>query len=333
MLARLRGPRRLSLVTLVLFVACTPRVRPEEPPESRSGAQPGARSSAPETEPVTNAPGPPGKYCEILFDRAIACASPEEQKNSQFEVDLYNSMEICFQSAREPEEEEAYLACAAKSSCDEYRRCRSAVNDKLWALRIERTIEDALQRGERMDSALSHCNNDDIRDAAVKKQCGDVYKKALEAGTKELEDVRDAGDATYSSIDCDEHEDTAARVSPEAKRKAEALCKEVNASEEARGALHLAKWFFNDDRLEMPFECDRAAEALAALSASWAKTKLQEVLKHCYIDLGRKILQARVGKMRICEESVQQVYRAVKKYDLKDAVLTPWIARAKQKCE
>jgi hypothetical protein len=68
------------------------------------------------------------------------------------------------------------------------------------------------------------------------------------------------------------------------------------------------------------------------LTSDWAKNKLQEVAKGCYVDLGKKILPAQVDKMVICEYQVEQVYKAVKKYNLKDAELDGWITKADAKC-
>ncbi len=66
----------------------------------------------------------------------------------------------------------------------------------------------------------------------------------------------------------------------------------------------------------MPFQCSMAVEDLEKLTSDWAKNKLQEVAKGRYVDLGKKIPPAQVDKMLICEYQVEQVYKAVKKYNL-----------------
>ena len=52
------------------------------------------------------------------------------------------------------------------------------------------------------------------------------------------------------------------------------------------------------------------------------------------IDLGNAILPAVVPTMQyVCDYHVDQVFKAAKKYNLKDAALDPWLEKAKAKCD
>lgn len=301
MVARRRGWWSLALVTLVLSAACTS---------------------------WTGAPAGDSDYCARFRDRSIECAAPDEQRDVA--LNWSRNFAFCEQKYREPGEVEAYLDCVQRSTCDEYHRCASEVSARILAVHRKQRVAEAAGSGEGLYVALVDCRSGEIEDEEALRQCATVFEKGLAAGMKDLERARDNG--LHSGL-CPDLEDIAAKVSPEARGRAELLCKEVAAGDEASGALALARWFFNDDRLEMPGECDRASEALATLTTPWARARLQEVLKACYVDLGRKILQARVGEMRTCEAPVAQIYRAVERYDLKEPQLDAWIAKAKPKCQ
>lgn len=270
-----------------------------------------------------------GDYCATVFNKGVECASPEEKALAEGLKELV--MKDCRETKdRDPEEEKAELECAQKSACDEYKKCRQELSDKKQAIRIKREVEGALKTGEKMEDALSSCKYSDIKDDEVKKLCGDLFKKSIDAATKELEGIRDSGGDGLSK--CFDLQATAEKVSAEEKTRADALCKEVEAGKRAKEALDEAKKNLDAGTNEVPFQCSMAVEDLEKLTSEWAKAKLQEVAKGCYVDLGKKILPAQVDKMLICEYQVEQVYKAVKKYDLKDDELDPWIAKADAKC-
>lgn len=270
-----------------------------------------------------------GDYCSTVYNKAVECASPEEKPLVEGLKDLV--MKDCREKKdRDPEEEKADLECAKKSSCEEYKKCQSELSDKKQAMRIKKEVESALKTGEKMEDALSSCKYSDIKDEAVKGLCGDLFKKSIEAATKELEGIRDSGGDGLSK--CFDLQATAEKVNADEKTKADALCKEVEAGKRAKEAMDEAKKNLDGGTNEVPFQCSMAVEDLEKLTSDWAKNKLQEVAKACYIDLGKKILPAAVDKMLICEYQVEQVFKAVKKYNLKDAELDGWITKAEGKC-
>lgn len=270
-----------------------------------------------------------GDFCSTMYNKTLECASPEEKPLIEGLKEL--GMKDCREKKdRDPEEEKAQLECAKKATCEEYKKCQHELSDKRQALRIKKEVEAALKTGEKMEDALSSCKYSDIKDDEVKKLCGDLFKKSIEAATKELEGIRDSGGDGLSK--CFDLQATAEKVSPEEKTKADALCKEVEAGKRAKEAIDEAKKNLDGGTLEVPFQCSMAVEDLEKLTSDWAKNKLQEVAKSCYIELGKKILPAQVDKMIICDYQVEQVFKAVKKYGLKDAELDPWITKAEGKC-
>lgn len=270
-----------------------------------------------------------GDFCAVTYNKVVECASIDERTylESMKELQLRECREA---KGRDPEDEKAQLECARKSACEEYKKCMQDLSDLRQTQRIKKEVEGALKTGEKLEDALSSCKYSEIKDDEVRRLCGELFKKSIDAATKELEGIRDSGGDGLSR--CFDLQATAEKVSPEEKAKADALCKEVEAGKRAKEALDEAKKNFDSGTNEVPFQCSMAVEDLEKLTSEWAKAKLQEVAKGCFIDLGKKILPAQVDRMVICEYQVEQVYKAVKKYDLKDPDLDPWIAKADAKC-
>lgn len=289
-----------SSVVLCLLAACS-----------------GAAEPAPAQAPAID-------FCTTLYNKVMECGSAEERTliGNRKETTIRGCREL----HREPEEEKAELACTVKPTCDEFHTCRQ----EFGIVKLKREAELALKTGENMERVLDTCRAGDIRDEAVKKLCVDVFKQGIGAATKELTAIRDSGGDGLSK--CVDLQLLAEKVSPEEKAGADAFCKEVEAGRRAKEALDSARRYLDVGIQEVPVECDMAVEDLDKLTSEWAKAKLQEVAKVCFIDLGNKILPAKVKKMLICEYQVEKVYKVVKKYGLQDAALDPWIAKAAAKC-
>lgn len=272
-----------------------------------------------------------GDYCAVVFNKQIECA-PAEQK-ALFEGLKDLALKECRDKKdRDAENEKAELECAAKAGCEDFKKCMDGLSDAKYAKKVKKEIEAALATGEKLEDALSTCKFSDIKDEGVKKLCGDLFTKALDTATKDLEAIRDKGGDPEGK--CFDLTLTAEKVSPEAKTKAEALCKEVDAARRATEAITEAKKNLDAKTNEVPFQCGMAVEDLEKLGNDWSKTKLAEVTKSCYVDLGNAILPAVVPTMQyVCDYHVDQVFKAAKKYNLKDAALDPWIEKAKAKCD
>ena len=271
-----------------------------------------------------------GDYCAVVFNKQIECA-PAEQK-ALFEGLKDLALKECRDKKdRDAEVEKSELECAQKAGCEDFKKCMDALSDAKYAKKVKKEIEVALATGEKLEDALSTCKFSDIKDEGVKKLCGDLFTKALDTATKDLEAIRDKGGDPEGK--CFDLTLTAEKVSPEAKTKAEALCKEVDAARRASEAVAEAKKNLDAKTNEVPFQCGMAVEDLEKIGNEWSKTKLAEVAKACYVDLGNNILPAVVPTMQyVCDYQVSQVFKAVKKYNLKDTNLDPWIEKAAPRC-
>lgn len=279
-------------------------------------------SASPSVAPVAQ------DFCATMYGKALECASAEQKALVEGLRDPM--LKDCRERIdRTPEEEKDELACTRKG-CEDYRRCVEELSDKRQADRVKREVQAALKGGETMEDALASCKDGDIKDEEVKKLCLDLFKISAEALLKELKDIRDVGGDGLGK--CFDLQATAEKLSSDEKTRADALCAEVEASMRSKEAIDAARRNLDGGTDEVPPACSEAVESLEKVPSEWARAKLLEVARTCYVDLGKEILPAQVGKLRTCERQVEQVYKAVEKYGLKDPALDPWIAKAAKKC-
>ena len=133
-----------------------------------------------------------GDYCAVVFNKQIECA-PAEQK-ALFEGLKDLALKECRDKKdRDAENEKLELECAAKAGCEDFKKCMDGLSDAKYAKKVKKEIEAALATGEKLEDALSTCKFSDIKDEGVKKLCGDLFTKALDTATKDLEAIRDKG--------------------------------------------------------------------------------------------------------------------------------------------
>lgn len=280
---------------------------------------------------LLTAPACGGDTCTKLYNKALECATPEEKPLLEGLKEM--AMKQCREGKKmDAEEEKAQLDCAAKATCDDYRKCQTEMREKARAREIKAEVEAALKTGEKVDEARMTCEFGDIKDEEVKKLCTELIKKSLDSLTKELVGLRDAGEDGFGK--CMDLTMKAEKVSPEEKAKAEALCKEVQASPNVKKALAEVKKNIDGGTHQVPFECTWSIDELGGMKDSeWAKTSLQQVKTACYVDLGKKILAAKVDAMSYCEYDVEQLLMAIKKHDIKEPELDGWVTKAQGKCK
>lgn len=271
-----------------------------------------------------------GDYCSQALDKQMECASPEQRVLYEGRYD--NDRKECRERKdRDQEEEKAELACVQKASCEDYTVCIKAISDARYGNKIRKQVSMAVESGEKLEDALQACRFSGVRDADLDKACGALYAKALEASTRDLEAMREQG--AGSDNKCPAIEEMAEKVSPEAKAKIKGLCDEVEASRTANAAIAEARKHLEARTLEVPYQCGIAVDNLERIGNDWARGKLADVAKSCYVELGNAILPSAVPAMQLsCDYQVDQVYKMVKKYNLKDAGLDPWIDKASAKC-
>jgi len=271
-----------------------------------------------------------GDYCSQALEKQMQCASAEQRMlyEGRFENDRKDCRD---RKEQDHEEEKAELACVQNASCEEYAACINSLSDARYGNKIRKQVAMAVESGEKIDEALQACRFSGVTDADTQKLCGELFARALDASTKELEGLRDKGLGADGK--CFDVELMAEKVSPAAKARIKGLCDEVEAARSAQTAITEARKNLDARTLEVPYQCGVAVESLDKLGNDWARTKLAEVTKTCYVELGNAILPAVVPGMQLgCDYQVDQIYKVVKKYNLKDPALDPWIDKATAKC-
>ncbi len=271
-----------------------------------------------------------GDYCSQALEKQMECASAEQRMlyEGRFENDRKECRE---RKDSDHEEEKAELACVQHASCEDYAACINSLSDARYGNKIRKQVSMAVESGEKVDEALQACRFSGVTDADTQKLCGELFARALDSSTKELEGLRDKGLGADGK--CFDVELMAEKVSPAAKARTKGLCDEVEASRSAQTAITEARKNLDARTLEVPYQCGIAVESLDKLGNDWARTKLAEVTKTCYVELGNAILPAVVPGMQLnCDYQVDQIYKVVKKYNLKDPGLDPWIDKATAKC-
>jgi len=271
-----------------------------------------------------------GDRCAAVLDRQIECA-PTEQR-AHLKAARERALAECRARAGSDAAVEAEaLACAELRGCDEVRRCGDAIRDRAYARQVMQEIEAALASGERREEALSTCRFLELRDPGVQQLCGQLFAQALARASAELEAIRDRGGPPEGR--CFDLAMIAERVSPDAKARAELLCRQVDASARARAAIAEARKNIDTRVHEVPFLCATAVEDLTRIDDDWARARLAEVTRACYVELGASLLPAVVPTMQYtCDFHVGQVFKAVHRFQLKDPGLDPWIEQATAKC-
>jgi hypothetical protein len=171
---------------------------------------------------------------------------------------------------------------------------------------------------------------------AFAKACADVAKADLEAKKAKALAARDS--ATDDFAICYDYQSAAEAVSPEAKKEADGLCAEVSIAVNAKKGLDEAKTAIASGGTDISYYCRSAAEELAKLEpkSEWATKTMDEVLKTCFLEHGKVILDKEAsGKLSYCPYSVTQLREAAAAYKLagKDADFDAKLAKTDKVCK
>jgi hypothetical protein len=176
------------------------------------------------------------------------------------------------------------------------------------------------------------CQYVDEENQTLVDACKEVMPKLVEAVSAEVTKQRDEGKHDFGT--CGDLEQFAKAVGGDAEGKAKTLCDEAKASETAKKALDEAAAKVKAKDADMPYECKAALEELGKIDTEWAKGQKDAVVKACFVDLGKVIMEAKVPEMKyVCDFRVKEIYQAVKDHSLDDADLLAWVEKAKPLCE
>ncbi len=267
--------------------------------------------------------------CTVMVRRRIECASLEQK--AMFEVLQDLEIKSCRdRHTRDNALARAELACSQRSSCSDYDVCMTELREASYNQRVREEVEAALERDQDIDQALSLCLSEP-KDPGVITLCGRLFERSFDHSVARLETLRDRGGDPKNQ--CYDLKFLADRVSPTAKTQAEALCREVDIARRAADAIAEARRNIDTKVPEVPLLCGSVAEDLRLLGNTWAGDRLSELTAACYTELGVMILPAIVPTMQpFCDYQVDQVVRAVRKFELRDPRLDPWVEKAAPRC-
>jgi len=197
----------------------------------------------------------------------------------------------------------------------------------------------ALMTSGKADDVKSACSySEDLKKKApaFAKACVDVMSVELEAKKKAAIAARDAG-ADDNYLQCSELRTVAESVGEQAKKDAETLCTEMTIASSAKQAINEAKASTAARRSEVSYYCTSALDSIAALEpkTDWSTKTQDEVIKHCYLDAGKVIVEIELAsEYPYCSYSLTQVRDAIPKYGLagKDPEFDDAIAKTDKLC-
>jgi hypothetical protein len=198
---------------------------------------------------------------------------------------------------------------------DAFDSCRYASDKKSVELTAacEKVFTEGIPqilKGAKADSVMSACQYSDELKAsspAFKKACTDVLGGAYETKKKEALAARDAGSDDYTK--CYDLQTAAAGVSEDAKKEAEAICAELTIATSAKKALDEANANIAGKKAEMSYYCTSAADDLMKVDpkTEWATKTLDAVIKTCFLDLGKVIIETSLPGATYCPYVLTQL--------------------------
>lgn len=295
-----------------------------------------------------------GNECEAIAEKMLECSEnkPEGIDKGQLEA----ACELMMSSDEGKKELAAEAKCAKLKTCDEYNKCMGGARaeqaaervakeaadgkweDALMSCRInvdeyktndklKSTCDDVFKKGipaliaaGKGDDAMSSCRySDDLLEAsaAFKEACGKAAGGALEDAKKKAMEFRDKGKDDFGT--CSDLKELAEKAGGDNVKLAEQLCGEMKFAERAAKGIESAKANITAKKGDLPFECKYAMEGYDEMTekSEWVEKRVAEVLKTCYIELGKVLIEVELPKARICGFQIRNLREAADKRQLK----------------
>lgn len=274
--------------------------------------------------------------CSKLYDKMKECAPDEAKDKAPEKAEFVEKCEADRKEEKEKgdydeEAEKEAMACLDKDDCDEMSKCMSEASEKRYTKKQVKEISDAAESGD-VEKMKDACQYIDEENTALVDACKEVIPKLVEAVTAEVTKQRDAGEHDFGT--CGDLESFAKRAGGDAEAKAKTLCEEAQAAKMVKKAKDEAAAKVKAKDADMPYECKAALEDLGKLDTDWAKEQKKEVVKACYQELGKVIMEVKVPEMKyVCDFRVKEIYKAVGEHKIEDPDLKAWMEKAKPLCE
>lgn len=241
------------------------------------------------------------------------------------------------------EELDGYIKEAKWS--DAFKECQYAADqmkkDEKLAAACEKVFVEGIPKltGKDAEDVTSACRyTEDLKaiSPGFKKACEGVMGAEYEAKKKLALEARDQALDDYSR--CFDLQSAAEALDAAKKAEAESLCAQINAARSAKQALDEAKASIAAKKAEMSYYCTSAADELKKLDPpnEWTTKTLDEVLKTCFLDLGKVIIEVELPNLSTyCTYPVQQVREAAATYSLmgKDADFDAAVLKTEKACK
>lgn len=296
------------------------------------------------------APACSSSDCDKAYDMMKKCAKGDRADK----IDKSAFVTECQKALSDPkmkEEAQEDLACMKEDSCEKVETCAKAKRGKARAKKITEKIaagkwKDAfddctlIEEYYSDDTFKAECNKvfanadkitgDDMSSVMFRCQSGDKIKKVapdfekacktlasgqLAAFQKAATAARDAGKNDFKV--CLDLKKAAELAGAETAAAAQKQCDEMAASEEAKKAADEARSNATAKKTSVPYQCDSAAEKLEKLDTDWAKKRIEDVYKACYVELGQVVI-AEKGKdaKYVCPYEITKITDGIKKHEL-----------------
>ncbi len=308
--------------------------------------------------------------CERIYEMETKCST--ESKSSFPAKEVFVAACKAAKGTKDAAEVDDMLACAKKSSCDEYKACGKGTRGKKRARKITASMADG-----KLADAWESCtlSADYYADPTFKSECTKVfaadasklteaelssigtrcsYDKELLAASAELATacksiaakrvtslmaaatkLRDTGGDGFK--ECAELSSAAESAGGDLAKQAKVVCDEVDAGRTVTKGIEDAKANAAAKKAEFPYQCSTSPDELDKLGTPWAKAKRDEIIKACYVDLGLVVIAAKGadGAEYSCPYEITQVKDASTKYGLaaKYPELVAALAAAPKTCQ
>lgn len=302
--------------------------------------------------------------CEVIYEAESKCRGKEGDKD--------RFMTACAAAkSEEPEEFAVAAKCAKEDSCEAMKACQKAARGAKRAKEVAAAVsagkwKDAWDdctiipeyygdpsfkaeclkvfaeaptklSAEELRTAGFRCENGKEIAAAVpefKQTCEKMNSGKLAAATAAVTKARDTGVRDYKA--CFELETAAKTAGGDAVAKAKTLCDEASKADDAKKGMESAREYAKAEKKSFPYQCSSVPKDLDAIGTEWAKAKKDELLKACYVELGKVVIDASAKDAKYsCPYGITQVLEANKLHDLatKFPELAEVLGRLPEKCK
>ena len=273
--------------------------------------------------------------CAVLYEKFKKCSENFPMAEKDF-VSMCNE-----QRHKHVAVVEGQIRCAKKaSSCDQFKKCVGEVRQKAIVQETGKALDEAVQAKD-WGRALAQCDAMGANlTADLKKRCKQVAETAYKETWGKLVALRDkAAPPTGPSVSAMCILLRSAAQWTGKRNDADALCQvEIRYAKAVADTLAQAAQAAKAAAPAVPPGCVTLPKLLAKarFQTPWVKSHLQALVKGCFVDLGKVVLQKKVGgaaQPKECDPEVQKVLDGLASYKMITEELKPLVDKASKVCK